>query len=408
MTNIALWGKSFTNWGGGIDFLRLCANALALKSQTYPVKIFLLLPEGSNLKTILKNTLRPFRDIARAVLFEKPFYPRPKPFDKSSIVDSFRNINGEMQIVFYKNTHKGLISCLREIKADVLLPVETSLGVSFPIPWVGYIPDFQHRYYPQFFTNEVCMNRDYKFALLLKEAKVIIVNSKAVKEDTYKFFSEHDCYIQNLPFAPVPIESWFDKSDIKMRYNLPKRYFIISNQFWIHKSHITAFEALSKFKGKAGIDDIDIVCTGKTEDYRFPNYFNELKRKIVDLGIADKIHFLDYIPKKDQIQIMRNAIAVLQPTLFEGGPGGGSVYDAVAVGVPAIVSDIHINLEVNEDNILFFKAGSADDMASKMLEILNWNWVQSDKTLLINKGQARTEMLSDNLLEVISFVTANN
>jgi len=189
---------------------------------------------------------------------------------------------------------------------------------------------------------------------------------------------------------------------------LPERYFIISNQFWIHKSHITAFEALSKLKSKAGIDNIDIVCTGKTEDYRFPNYFNELKRKIVDLGLADRIHLLGYLAKKDQIHIMRNAIAVLQPTLFEGGPGGGSVYDAVAVGVPAIVSDIQINLEINEDNILFFKAGSADDMAAKMIEVLNWNRVKPDKALLINKGRSRTEILGDKLLEAVSFAIADS
>ena len=408
MINIALLGNSFTNWGGGIDFLRLCANALALKSQTFPIKVFLLLPEGSDLITLLKNILRPCRDMARNVFFEKHFYPRPKPFDKSLILDSFRNINGELPIVFYKNTYKGLTSCLREMETDVVLPLETSLGVSFPIPWAGYIPDFQHRYCPQFFSNEAIMNRDHKFARLLKEAKVIIVNSKAVKDDTHKFFPEHSCRVQNLPFAPVPVETWFDESDFKTGCRLPERYFIISNQFWIHKSHITAFEALSKLKSKAGIDNIDIVCTGKTEDYRFPNYFNELKRKIVDLGLADRIHLLGYLAKKDQIHIMRNAIAVLQPTLFEGGPGGGSVYDAVAVGVPAIVSDIQINLEINEDNILFFRAGSADDMAAKMIEVLNWNRVKPDKALLINKGRSRTEILGDKLLEAVSFAIADS
>lgn len=41
------------------------------------------------------------------------------------------------------------------------------------------------------------------------------------------------------------------------------------------------------------------------------------------LGIESKIKILGHIPKLEQIELIKNCIAVIQPTLFEGGPGGG-------------------------------------------------------------------------------------
>jgi glycosyltransferase involved in cell wall biosynthesis len=63
---------------------------------------------------------------------------------------------------------------------------------------------------------------------------------------------------------------------------------------------------------------------------------------------------------------MKNACAVIQPTRFEGGPGGGAVYDAVSLDVPAIVSDIPVNREVDTAAIEFFPAGDAVALAGKM------------------------------------------
>ena len=84
------------------------------------------------------------------------------------------------------------------------------------------------------------------------------------------------------------------------------------------------------------------------DDYRSPDYAGRLVARVQTLGIADACHFLGLIPKLDQIALMREAIAVIQPTLFEGGPGGGAVYAAIGLGQPVIVSDISVNREIAE------------------------------------------------------------
>lgn len=395
--NIALLGRDF-RWGGGIDLLRLIANALILKSKEHSLNIYFLLPDDKKITHIFDII-----SLATRVVLYKEYALIKKGNEEFLTLyqDSFRNLDGKLKIIRYYNSKRGLIRCLEKINADVVFPASISLGKDFPVPWIGYFWDFQHKYFPEYFSSDDSLGRDITIATTLKDAKSIVVNSKSVKNDIDKFFPYHKCRVFNLPFAATPINSWFDdpEDNLQKKYALPDNYFVISNQLWIHKSHITAFEALAKIKNK----DIHIVCTGNTHDYRFPTYFTELKGKNQQLGIESRVHFLGHIPKIDQINIMKKSIAVIQPTLFEGGPGGGEVYDAVALGIPAIVSDIPINLEIEEENIFFFKSGSFEDMASKMQALLRQDKIIKSKEELLNKGLVRAHKLGDMLLEAINY-----
>jgi glycosyltransferase involved in cell wall biosynthesis len=227
---------------------------------------------------------------------------------------------------------------------------------------------------------------------MLSSARAVIVNARTVQEDVSRYFPNSTARIFALPFAPTPLPAQATRGYdmVKKMFGLPERYFLISNQFWIHKAHRTAFEALARLRRELPNDDLHIVCTGNTYDYRFPNYFESLRTLVENLGLSEKIHFLGYIDKLDQLRIMAKAVAVIQPSLFEGGPGGGAVYDAVAAGVPAIVSNIGVNLEIgDEENVVFFEARSCDDLALKMKSIAGS--VRSCESL-VSKTRMRTRL----------------
>jgi glycosyltransferase involved in cell wall biosynthesis len=155
---------------------------------------------------------------------------------------------------------------------------------------------------------------------------------------------------------------------VRAQFGLPPRYFIICNQFWIHKDHRTAFLAFARVLAAARGEGLALVCTGSLEDHRAPGHAGELRALLARLGIAEHVFLLGYIPKPEQIALMRAAIAVVQPTLFEGGPGGGSTYDAVALGVPAILSDIPVNREVEGPYVSYFTAGEPEALAARMVQ----------------------------------------
>jgi glycosyltransferase involved in cell wall biosynthesis len=381
--NIAMLGEVFYSWGGGIDFIYFIVNGLISTNKIDPRNLFLYIPERK--RGFFKNTL---------LQEEKP------------IIEVINSINKDIHICFFPRSRYGLINALKKNKINVCLPAANSLGKSFPIPWIGYIYDFQHKYLPQFFKAEECFRRDISFIKMLSDAKSVIINSKAAKEDVFKFYPYCSCKVFNLPFAPLISNSWvkpINEQYLRDKYQLPEKYFMISSQLFVHKSHITAFEALSQLKREKNIFDIHIICTGDTYDHRNPNYFNEIQERINELNISDRIRFLGFIPKEDQIDIMRNALAVLQPTLFEGGPGGGAVYNAVALGIPAIVSDIPVNLEIDVAGVEFFKTGSSDDLMEKMYKLLTKKTNKPSEEQLIENIKNYAIELGEKLFEAIDF-----
>lgn len=401
-TNVALLGKGFCNWGGGIEFLRICLAGLARVKNSSSLSVYLLLPED----TVVTRARRFLSSVIRnaaSVIKSGGFIPnKPHKFSRDFLSETFRAVCPDAQILFYPDTYSGLRKCLRTIDSPVIMLTSSSLGQDFPYPWTGYVYDFQHKYFPEFFSKKEILRRDSDFAVMLSEADMVIVNSTAVAEDIKKFFPARRAKVTVLPFCPIVDSQYFgDYAPILARYNIPKRYFVICNQFWVHKGHKTAFEAFFLLRKMLGAQDISLVCTGSTYDYRFPDYFPSLKSRVAELGMSDSIRFLGHISKRDQIGILRGAIAVVQPTLFEGGPGGGSVYDAVAYGVPAIVSDIPVNREISEPSVIYFQAGSAEDLAKKMLAMASNHPIPTDEAELVSKSETRSAALGEVMMETV-------
>jgi glycosyltransferase involved in cell wall biosynthesis len=166
------------------------------------------------------------------------------------------------------------------------------------------------------------------------------------------------------------------------RYGLTGPYFIICNQFWEHKDHRTAVRAFERIA--AAHPEVQLVCTGSTADSRAPNYFPSLQAEIRRLGLDERILILGLIPKRDQIELLKGAVALVQPTRFEGGPGGGAAYDAIGLDVPVIASDIPVNLEIDCGRVTFFTAGDAAALATQMeLALQNKATRRDDQALLI-------------------------
>ena len=113
-----------------------------------------------------------------------------------------------------------------------------------------------------------------------------------------------------------------------------------------------------------------MICTGKTHDSRFPNYFKNLTKNFEVLIKNGRLKILNLIPRTDQLSLMKNSIAVVQPTLYEGGPGGFSTYEALAIGKKVIISDIPINKEINSNNLYFFNPNLPSDLAKIFMKLI--------------------------------------
>jgi glycosyltransferase involved in cell wall biosynthesis len=391
---IGILAHDFMEWGGGVDFLWLVTDCLLATPRSQSCTFHLLVPDsGFRLKW------RMIRRRAKSLLKKEKFNdPRTR---SATVSAAFAGFGDRIKIEHIGIGHRALEQAAKRLNLDALIPAVHSLGKNFPTPWVGYAYDFQHKYFPQYFSAESQKSRDEHFADMLTTAKVVIVNSKAAAADIAKFVPQATARVVSLPLCPAPAPQWLNTVELSASNRVVPPYFIICNQFWAHKGHMTAFQAFAKVAKEN--PKLSLVCTGSTESTD-PSYVPSLIRFAEKSGLSDRIKLLGLIPKREQIELLKNAVAVVQPTLFEGGPGGGSVYDAIAVGLPAIVSDIPVNLELQGMDVTFFPANDSETLAQRMREQLAAPKKKIANETLIANGRQRRASCGEVLWQAIDAV----
>ena len=402
MLKVGILGEGFVQWGGGLDFLRTIVTSLCATSQ--PLELHFLAP-GTGPRASLQRADQRLRGVAKKLL-GRPTAPSYAP-SRADIRRAIASFDVPVEVHDIDIGPAALRRQARHLGLDVLLPSFTPLPFDTELPWLGYVYDFQHRHLPHFFSERDRAKRDQDFATMLGSARAVIVNARAVARDIATFHPGSRARVFALPFSTAPSSSWLPADeDVTGRYGITGRYFIVCNQFWQHKDHATAFAAFARIAHDAGNGDLHLVCTGATSDYRSAGHFDTLMATVRAAGIEARVHALGLIPKRDQVALLKGAMALVQPTLSEGGPGGGAVYDAVAVGVPSIVSDIPVNLEIdNEPLVSFFKAQDPESLAAA-LQARAEAPAQPRSTAqeLVAQGQARRARCGKVLLEAIDFV----
>jgi glycosyltransferase involved in cell wall biosynthesis len=407
---IGILAEGLAEWQGGIDFLRMICDCLRLVLAKDPLAMVLLYPRTPTLEAVQRVALPWQRWLAESARRRK-LQPWREILNKQWSQSSSRRIarvkdvmGSEVPVLRFLGDEE-LDTLARVQRLDCLLPSFRALSKCVRTPWIGYLYDFQHRHLPHLFSDADRAARDVQFAAMAKSARHVLVNSRAVQSDCLRFLGVQGAKFVPLPFGAAPMPDWLaDQPALVAKYNLPQRYFLVSNQFWTHKNHRLVFEALHILAQTPEGADVAVVCTGSIVDERDSSYFPSLQRYLRESGIADRVRILDYIPKRDQIEIMKRAMAVVQPTLFEGGPGGGAVYDAVSLGVPALLSDIPVNRELDAQGlpIRFFDPSNAAILAELMLDhVRGPQRGRKGASILISEGQERRAAVGKALVETL-------
>ncbi len=253
--------------------------------------------------------------------------------------------------------------------ARALFPLQGSLGQRFPVPWIGWIPDFQHKRLPDFFSEKERQHRDKQFQTLIDDASHIVVSSWDAYEDLMHWFPINSDRVSVFSFTSVATPRWYQQNPhhVVERFGLPEKYLMFPSQFWIHKNHRLLFEALSILRD-TGMLDVSLVLTGQTYDYRWPEYFADLQNFINQQNLNKHVHILGLIDRQKQIQLLRCAAAVIQPSLFEGW--SSLVEDCKTLGKRIYLSDLRVHREQSPQDSEYFNPSRAEELA----ELLARDW----------------------------------
>lgn len=393
----------YADLAGASDFLVSLVDAMCRTADGRELVLVMRMPPPRrSLRGIAASFMKLVKDVVRG---QRPTLP-PQSADPYVVVDRMVS-EGLRRLPFHivASSADALAALCDRENIDVVMPPHYALK-GYRRPWVGYIFDFQHRFYPHFFAPRILRHRNRQFDDTLRQASTVIVNARQVKADAERFHKP-SARIVPLPFSAAPHPRWFDTDPqaVQARYGIAPRYFIISNQFWVHKRHEVAIEAFLRLAALR--DDIDLVCTGATDDWRVPGHFPRLQAMIAASDAAARVHILGLIPKQDQIALLRGSLAVVQPTAFEGGPGGGSVFDAVALGVRSIVSDLPVNREIEAYVTEFFPLDDVDALSAAMNRVADLPpRVQIAPDELIRRGDQRREAMGRALWNAVDHAVA--
>lgn len=334
-TRIGLIFSYDENWIAGAYYILNIIHALNTIEDDLKPHVVVLSQKEENFDIVKSETQYPYLSY-----FKFPIRPN------YSVVE--RAVNKAGRIIIGENL---IVKIPIPPPIDFLYPDQHESVQIKGLKKVNWIPDFQEVFLPHLFSNEQVTSRKKYQQEILCKGDFVVFSSENAKSHYLKLYPEAKAETVVLPFAVThPDFSNQHIDSLKTTYNLPENYFFAPNQFWEHKNHKVILNAIKELKLLG--EEIVVAFSGKENDYRNINYVQELKSFVIENNLEENIRFLGFIDRTEQLCIMKNAIAIIQPSLFEGW--STVVEDAKSLSKHIVLSNLEVHKEQIKENVSFF------------------------------------------------------
>jgi len=332
--------------------------------------------EGVNLYT--KNSITIFTGIDK-----KKLNPNFRNYNivYLSILDPNKKINilinyFRLLILILFNRDFILEKILNRYNIDILSH-SVPLGKNSKIKSVHWIPDLQQFYLKELFSLKNRLKRWLDIHVSLKNASVILFSSKTVKKSFLKKYPNSKKKLLVLNFLnKLPKDK--PKGKLTRKFT---NYFLISNQFWIHKNYDLVINGLIELK-KQKINPY-ILSTGTKFDWRSSDYYGKLIKKIKKNRLNNFI-ILGKVSREEQLSLMMNANYLINPSRSEGWNTG--IEEAKSLKTDVIASNLDVHKEQLGSKGIYFEC----DNYIKFSQILKKKSFKRKKIKKINYNKLYT------------------
>jgi len=333
-------------WIAGCHYLKNLFTAL--KSLDQPPQIVLLTahqPPDDSYKMLL-----PLIDRQLTISLSRPLVERVRFFIQRK---THYDLKAGSPIAYF----------LRSQGIDAIFTLGKDYGEWFNVPLLAWYTDFQHIRLPEMFSREEIDIRTQGLRTVAHFADRVVLSSHDALNDFCTLLPEAAPKGRVVQFVSQVPTTIFDRDPrwVCDRYSLPEKFIYLPNQFWKHKNHLTAIKGLGL--ALAQRPDMTIVCTGNTHDYRDPLYFPQTVLPLLaEMGLQDRFRILGMVSHEGVFALIRQSIAVLQPSFFEGW--SSTVEETKSIGKRMILSDIPVHREQNPPQSVFFPPDSPEALAA--------------------------------------------
>jgi glycosyltransferase involved in cell wall biosynthesis len=259
---------------------------------------------------------------------------------------------------------------------DVVFEAARFFGWRLPFPAVAWFPDFQHRRLPHLFSRTARWRRDLGFRAQIASGRSILLSSNSALRDLRECYADLANDVCVVQFASEPPAGLLtaDPLVVLAQYGLPPKFLYLPNHLWRHKNHQIVLDALTLLQQR-GLDVV-VAASGSVEDPREPGYFESIKKEIEMRGLDTSFRHLGMIPLAHVYALLRTAVALINPSKFEGW--STTVEEAKSFGVPMVLSDIDVHFEQTEGKARYFGVDDAGALADHLANV----WAESGPTIV--------------------------
>lgn len=189
--------------------------------------------------------------------------------------------------------------------------------------------------FPDMFTKKDLWQLTNWTKFSVKNSDHIITISQCSKEDIVKNYGFKKDKITVA--YPGYNKEKFKPKEVKSERNPKESYLIYIGTLQPRKNLIRLMEAFARVV--KDVKNLKLVIVGKTTGEGKQGWmYEDILKTPAELGIKEKVEFEGYLPADELADLLRGAVAFIQPSLWEGF--GIPVVEAMACGVPVIVSNV--------------------------------------------------------------------
>lgn len=177
------------------------------------------------------------------------------------------------------------------------------------------------------------------------------------------------------------------RNQIRQKYGISESEILIGNisRFSSEKGHSILINAFASFIKDANQPNVKLILAGGGA------LLQDSKFLAKELGVENQIIFTGHFEEVDKTSILSALDLFVFPTLAEGF--GIVLIEAMAMGLPCLVSNLPVLEDVAGDSVLFFQKADADDLSKKLLELTD------NKQLKLRLSEKATEKAQEYTME---------
>ena len=207
-----------------------------------------------------------------------------------------------------------------------------------PLPAVVTLHDLQYLAYPEYFTATKRRYLNVTQGRSLARAQRVMAISEFTRQQAIEQFGLPPDKVVVVPpvlaLAAAPSDD--ERLAVRRSFEIPGDYVLYPAATYPHKNHLTLVRAFAKASADR---DLDLVLTGAAGAGAWGSAHSTASHVTAlaeELGIADRVRQLGYVPRQQLTALYAEAAMVAFPSRFEGF--GLPVVEAMASGCPVIAA----------------------------------------------------------------------